>query len=215
MKPRPSQQDQDIRSLLDALKSASGDYPQELLAKRRAALIEKLRLLEKHGVEDSRSLDEEAIIEVLEGLRHVRANYPPLLLAKQRAAFIAQVEKHRKFGWTETFPSAILNWFTHAAKALIESTTNDIRRSLIVVTLLVAAFAGIMVFGQDSRFAEVSGNHLTQREIAQPIAGIEHFSCELCLCYCVTLVSTHYDFKISTCLGFGVVLIICSNLYCR
>jgi len=50
---------------------------------------------------------------------------------------------------------------------------------------------------------------------AQPIAGIEHFSCELCLCYCVTLVSTHYDFKISTCLGFGVVLIICSNLYCR
>ena len=168
MKPRPSQQDQDIRSLLDALKSASGDYPQELLAKRRAALMEKLRLLEKPGVKESQSLDEEAIIEVLEGLRHVRANYPPLLLAKQRAAFLDQIAKHRRPGWRETFTPAILNWFAQKAKPVLLSLTSDIRRSLIVVSLLVAAFAGVMIYGKDNGLTAFSGIHLTQREMPQP-----------------------------------------------
>ena len=183
MKPRPSQEDQDIFNLLEELKSVHADYPTELLARRRAAFLEELGRLEKPSAEDSRLLDEEAIIGVLEGLRHVRVNYPPLLLVKRRAIFIDQLEKHRKSDWMEIITSTIQNGFV-SIKAATQSMTSDFYRSFILVSLLTAVFAGIMIFGKDSRFTAFSGTHLAERDISQPIqviptgsAGIKKTTC--------------------------------------
>jgi hypothetical protein len=180
MKRTSAQPDQEILSLLEALKSVTVDYPPDLLAMRRAAVIEKSGLLENHGVQDSSPLDEAAMIEMLQELQHVRAKYPPLLLARQRAAFLDQIEKHRKFGWIETLLSPILSWFTHKAKVLAASMTgDDLRRSLVVVSLLVAAFAGIMVYGGDRQPTAFSGIHLTERDISQPIGAVPAAAAEI------------------------------------
>ena len=183
MKPRPSQEDHKIFNLLEELKSVPMEYPRELLARRRADFLEKLGRLEKHSVTDSSVLDEEAIIEVLGGLRQVRDKYPPLLLAKRRAIFIEQLEKHHKSDWMEIITSAIRNGFV-SIKVASRSMSSDFYRSFILVSLLTAVFAGILIFGKDSRFTAFSGTHLMEREISQPIqvtptgsSGIKKMTC--------------------------------------
>ena len=171
-RPTRPQRDQEILNLLEELSSVRPDYPPELLAMRRAAFMEMLERMEALRTKDSRSLDEQAMTEILKGLQHHNAKYPPLLLAKQRAAFLDQVAKHRQPSWMETFRSAVLKWFASGATALREAMTHELRRSLIVVSLVVAAFAGIMILNEDDHSVGLSGAHLAQREISQPTLAI-------------------------------------------
>jgi hypothetical protein len=58
-------------------------------------------------------------------------------------------------------------------------TGDDLRRSLVVVSLMTAAFLGIMIYGGDSGLTSISGIHSTQREISQPIAAIPTAASEI------------------------------------
>jgi hypothetical protein len=62
--------------------------------------------------------------------------------------------------------------------------TSDFYRSFLLVSLLTAMFAGIMIFGKDSRLTAFSGTHLMEREISRPIqvtptgsSGIKKATC--------------------------------------
>lgn len=167
-RPTRPQRDQEILDLLEELSSVMLAYPPELLARRRAAFMETLDRLDALHAKDSRSLDDQAMTEILEGLQHHNAKYPPLLLAKQRAAFLDQVAKHRQRSWVEKFRVAALQWFSNGAKALRDVMTYELRRSLVVAGLVVAAFAGILILGEDDHSPGLSGAHLALREVAQP-----------------------------------------------
>jgi hypothetical protein len=162
------QRDQEILNLLEELSSVKPDYPPELLAMRRAAFMELLERMEALRTKDSRPLDEQAMTEILKGLQHHNAKYPPLLLTRQRAAFLDQVAKHRQPSRAETFRSAVLNWFANGAKALRQVMTPELRRSLVVVSLVVAAFAGITFLRNEDHSAGLYGSYLAQREVSQP-----------------------------------------------
>ena len=158
MKTTPSPQDQEIIKLLKALKSVRVEYPPELLARRRTAYMVQLALMEKFNVKNfnsiEHSIENKEIIEVLESLKPVRAEYPSILMAKQRAAFLDQAAKRRRVSWLETLRSAIQSRFSFTP-GISPEMTNAIQRSLILVGVLAAVFAGIL-FGNFDRVYGIS-----------------------------------------------------------
>ncbi len=179
MKANPSQQDQEILKLLESLKTIKADYPPELLAKRRSALIGKYELLNKKQVKGSQSPEREVIVELLKDLEQVKAVYPPVLLAKQRSAFLNQAAKHRKVGWLETLHTVIRNWFTFGSRTPTVPMTNHFRGSLIVLTFLAVTFAGFLLFGSRDQSAEPSPPPPTQQKYIQPVPVVPTTSLEI------------------------------------
>ena len=97
MKPTLSPQDKEIINLLKRLGTLKVEYPEELLAARRAAFavqIEERKGEGANGIIKKEFFSQEQVIELLEGLKPVVAEYPPELLSARRAAFLAQVEQH-------------------------------------------------------------------------------------------------------------------------
>ena len=169
MKPTPSLQDQDIFELLEALKSVRVEYPSELLAKRRTAYKVQLALMDRFSVKTFHSLENEKIIEILENLQPVQTEYPSILMAKQRTAFLDKAAKRRKVGWMRAFLSTFQGKFTSVPRVPTAPITNVIYRSLVIVSIIVAAFAGTLIFGNREQVSEVADIPPTQREISQPI----------------------------------------------
>lgn len=97
MKPTLSPQDKEIIKLLKRLGTLTIEYPEELLAARRAAFavqIEERKVKGANGSDRKEFFSQEQVIELLEGLKPVVAEYPSELLSARRAAFLAQVEQY-------------------------------------------------------------------------------------------------------------------------
>jgi hypothetical protein len=196
MRQTPSQQDQEILKLLETLKSSRVDYPQDLLVRRRAALIAKL---EKQQVKNSSSLEKDALIELFTDLKQDNAKYPPILLAKRRAAFLDQAKKHRRVGWLKAFSSGIRNIFTVGQKAPRMPMINSLRGLLIVFTLTTAAVAGLLLFGNPDQTTQLEEPHPTQQAFTQPTRVLPTATSETIQTTCAP------DSVLSACSTYGFV----------
>ena len=97
MKPTLSPQDKEIIKLLKRLRTLKIEYPEELLAARRAAFavqIEERKVKGADGSDRKEFFSQEQVIELLEDLKPFVAEYPSELLSARRAAFLAQVEQY-------------------------------------------------------------------------------------------------------------------------
>jgi len=168
MKWPPSPQDQRIIELLEELKAIKLEYPPELLARRRTAYMVQLALMGKFSVKNLDSIEDEKFIEVLENLKPVRAEYPSILMAKQRTAFLDQAAKRRKMGWIESLRSSIRSRLSFTPRASTGVLTNALLRSLILASIILTVFAGIL-FGNLDQFTESARPRPPHGEISQPV----------------------------------------------
>ncbi|HSL43562.1 MAG TPA: discoidin domain-containing protein [Anaerolineales bacterium] len=97
MKANPSPHDQEIINLLESLGSQRAEYPQELLAARRAAFIAQIQQKQANNNGEAKQQVQApsgmGFTKRLRELGSVQDEYPQELLAARRAAFIAQVEQ--------------------------------------------------------------------------------------------------------------------------
>jgi hypothetical protein len=105
VKPRSSPQDKEIIELLKSLGTLKADYPQELLAARRAAFLAKVEEHKAVGVNTEEFPSQDRVIELLEALKPVVAEYPPELFAARRDAFVARIKEHNREAAPEELPS--------------------------------------------------------------------------------------------------------------
>jgi len=113
VKPTPSPQDEEIIELLKRLGTLKAEYPPELFAARRAALVAQIEERKAKGANHNGAFSQEEVIALLEGLQAPRVEYPPQLLSPRRAAFIAQIEQRNNGHVPEKAPSpdALLELF--------------------------------------------------------------------------------------------------------
>ena len=173
MNTSPMPIDQDIYELLEDLKSVRAEYPPEMLARRRTAFMVQLTLMEKFSVRSFHSIestDNDKVIEILENLKPVRTEYPSLLMAKQRSAFLDQAAKRRKAGWVHSLRSAFQGVFAFDTETLAIPVMSVLRKSLVLVSIIVIAFAGAVLGGNRERTAQVADIPPTRSEVSQPVA---------------------------------------------
>jgi hypothetical protein len=173
MNTSPMPIDQDIYELLETLKSVRAEYPPEMLARRRTAFMVQLTLMEKFSVRSFHSIestDNDKVIEILENLKPVRTEYPSLLMAKQRSAFLDQAAKRRKAGWVHSLRSAFQGVFAFDTETLAIPVMSVLRKSLVLVSIIVIAFAGAVLGGNRERTVQVADIPPTRSEVSQPVA---------------------------------------------
>ena len=91
--PQEQEQDRQIIELLKDLGARKVEYPQDLLAARRAAFFAQVEQKKKTAAKTER-VARARFVKHLESLQSAKAEYPSELLAARRAAFIAQVEQY-------------------------------------------------------------------------------------------------------------------------
>ena len=169
MKPGRSPEDQDIIKILKDLESLKAEYPAELLAARRAAFLDQL---EKQGqveaAEDLPSKDQK-LAELFGGLKSVEDHqYPSKLLTARRAAFQRQIARANRVSFWHTLRAAIAGAFARPPGPPRRSM-RELRTSLVIAGLAVAAFAGFLLYGNRSQLAAAPS---AQNEIPDPITAL-------------------------------------------
>src|SRR6187200_2662666 len=90
MKPDSSRQDPDITKILKGLESHKAEYPEDLLAARRAAFLQQVDQKTEVEIQQEVAPQDQEITQLFAGLRSLETAYPESLLAARRSAF-----KHR------------------------------------------------------------------------------------------------------------------------
>ena len=91
MKQDSSRQDPDITKILKGLESHKAEYPEDLLAARRAAFLQQVNQKTQVEIQQEVAPQDQKIAQLFTGLRSVEAAYPERLLAARRSAFKHQI----------------------------------------------------------------------------------------------------------------------------
>src|SRR5689334_21303923 len=167
-----------VLQVLESLKAVSAEYPPELLATRRVAFIAQIE--ERNRVEAAEEMTVQAgsLIGLFNRLRSIEIKYPLNLLTVRRSAFLKQISLESV---------SILD----ALRSAFEDILNQIktpqapmrklmRSSLIFAGLLIAAFVGSSLYGNQSR--KLFSPAPAQSNGSQPIAATNPAEVEKVIC---------------------------------
>src|SRR5689334_10913871 len=167
-----------VLQVLESLKAVSAEYPPELLATRRVAFIAQIE--ERNRVEAAEEMTVQAgsLIGLFNRLRSIEIKYPLNLLTVRRSAFLKQISRESV---------SILD----ALRSAFEDILNQIktpqapmrklmRSSLIFAGLLIAAFVGSSLYGNQSR--KLFSPAPAQSNGSQPIAATNPAEVEKVIC---------------------------------
>jgi hypothetical protein len=147
-----------VIQLLESLKAVQIDYPTELLSARRAAFLAQIEERNRVEVAEELPVQDGNLISILDRLKSIEIEYPLKLWVARRTAFLAQVSRDSV---------SILDALRSAFRNLIDQLKTPqapmrrlMRSSLILAGLLIAAFVGSVLYGNQ-------GNTLINSPIAQ------------------------------------------------
>lgn len=164
-----------VTELLGTLRSSPAEYPPDLLAARRMAFIAQIQQ-HNHRLdvrnEPLPSYDG-TLVKLFGRLKSLKIEYPRKLWFARRAGFVAQI-RDGKISVLEALRSAVRNAFNLQPKEPSRPSFSFRRMSVILATLLVAAFVGSLAYGNRRPLAEVFGSSLPQQESLQssPVAAV-------------------------------------------
>jgi hypothetical protein len=162
----PSQEQ--VIELLGNLKLATDDYPPELMADRRAAFIAKIK---QHNTmveqEELLPLQNGRIYQLLEHLKSIEIAYPLKLWSARRSAFVGQI-RNGGMSVLEALRMSVRNLFDGWGRTPRFPAMSFRRTSMIIATLLVAAFMGSLLYGNGEPLNGLLGASLSQREGSHP-----------------------------------------------
>jgi hypothetical protein len=154
-----------VMETLGVLRSSHAEYPPELLTARRKAFVAQI---EQHnrgvGFESEPLLsDNSSLVQLLGRLKSIKVEYPRRLWADRRVIFVSQI-REGKISVLEALRAFVTNLF-HAQTKHPSAPAFSLRRtSVILATLLVAAFVGSLAFGNRRPLTGVFGSSLPQQE---------------------------------------------------
>jgi hypothetical protein len=144
MKPDSSRQDPDITKILKGLESHKAEYPEDLLAARRAAFLRQVDQKTKVEIQQEVTPQEQEITQLFAGLRSLEAAYPENLLAARRSAFKHQILRAQPASFWQKLRLAIYKLVSPPAEPSQLSPANVLRTSFVVAAVLVA-LAGFLL----------------------------------------------------------------------
>ena len=157
-----------VLELLGNLRSAPVEYPPELLTARRAAFLAQI---ERHNQLAAATEVEPApngsLSRFLDRLKSIEIEYPLKLWSARRAGFVNQI-RDSKISVLEAFRSLFRNMFDRKRRASASPAFSFGRTSMILATLLVAAFVGSLAYGNRQPITEVFESVLPQQEASNP-----------------------------------------------
>ncbi len=130
---------------LGTLKSVGADYPADLLAARRTAFVGQIeRYKQAHSTEELQSQDRK-ILRLFGSLKAADPEYPATMLAGRRAAFRRQVALDGRISVLDALRSFVRSSFLSKLRMPSRPVMNTLRTALVVIVLVLAAFAGALL----------------------------------------------------------------------
>ena len=156
-----------VMQVLESLKTAPAEYPSELLTARRAAFMAQIEQHNAVEVAEELPLQNGRLISLLDRLKSIEIEYPLKLWVARRAAFLTQISRERV---------SILDALRSALQNLLDQLRTPsapmmklMRSSLIVAGILVAAFVGSLLYGNQG--GTLLNQPLAQSNGSQPIGA--------------------------------------------
>jgi hypothetical protein len=157
-----------VIALLRNLKPVTEDYPSELMAAKRSVFIAQIKQHNRISEqEEFLPLQNGRISKLLEHLKSIEIKYPLKLWTARRSAFVGQIRNGRT-SILEALRAVIQNLFHGMGKTPFAPRMSFGRTSMILATLLVAAFIGSLLYRSDQPLSGMLGPSLSQREGAHP-----------------------------------------------
>jgi hypothetical protein len=170
MRPIPSPQsqqrwDEEIIEILKHVGSLPVEYPSDLFAARRAALMELVKRHSEAGIPEELTQDQE-MIQFFQSLKSVKAEYPPNLIAARRAAFKRQIAQGGRISVLNALRASIQNLSLRKVKTLFMPAMIMTRTALVVIVLMLAVFVEALLRNREQAFNSPS----PQTGVVQPDA---------------------------------------------
>ncbi len=145
MKATPSPQDQEIIEILKRLETLKAEYPPELLAARRSAFMAQIEQHNTVEVAEELPVQNGRLIGLLDRLKSIEIEYPLKLWVARRAAFLTQISRE-SVSVLDALRTSLQNIFDQLRTPSVPMM-KLMRSSLIVAGILVAAFVGSLLYG--------------------------------------------------------------------
>ena len=168
-----------VMQALERLKAVQTDYPTELLSARRAVFMAQIEEHNRVEVAEDLPVQNGTLISILDRLKSIEIEYPLKLWVARRTAFLAQVSRDSV---------SILDALRSAFRSLIDQLKTPqapmrqlMRSSLILAGVLIAAFAGSLLYGNqggtliNSPIAQGNGS---QAVVATSTSGTAEVICK-------------------------------------
>lgn len=137
-----------VIQVLESLKTAQAEYPADLLGARRAAFLAQIVQHNTVEVPEELPVQNGRLVRLLDRLKSIDLEYPLQLWVARRAAFLAQVSRD-SVSVLDALRSALQNIFEQL-KTPSAPTMKLMRSSLILAGILVAAFVGSVLYGNQN-----------------------------------------------------------------
>ncbi len=134
-----------IMQVLESLKTAPTEYPPELLAARRSAFMAQIEQHNTVEVAEELPVQNGRLIGLLDRLKSIEIEYPLKLWVARRAAFLTQISRE-SVSVLDALRTSLQNIFDQLRTPSVPMM-KLMRSSLIVAGILVAAFVGSLLYG--------------------------------------------------------------------
>jgi len=167
-----------VLETLESLKTVPAEYPSELLAARRAAFIARIEEHNSIDVVEEAPVGNRRLVSLLDRLKSFEIEYPLKLWRARRVAFLAQVSRDR-ISILEALRSAFHD-ILDKVKMPQPQMMRLVRSSLIIAGILVAAFVGSLISGNQG--GKLSSPPPAQTDVSQPVAATNTAVAEEVIC---------------------------------
>lgn len=144
--------------LLEELGSIKSEYPPELLQARRAAFLTQVNELTTAEPEEELSAGDQEIIHLLRALKSAPVEYPPHLMAARRSALLQQMGRAAAPSLWDTVRLSIHRIFQYQPTSRAFPVPGLLRTSLVIVSLILAAFLGALIFSRTEQVFQPSAS---------------------------------------------------------
>jgi hypothetical protein len=156
-----------VIAVLDRLKTVQAEYPADLLAARRATFLAQIEQHNRVEVVEELPAQSAKLISLFDRLKSIEIEYPLKLWTARRAAFLKQISRE-SVSILDALVSAFQN-ILDRLKTPQAPMLKLMRSSLIVAGILVAAFVGTLLYGNQG--SKLLSPVLAQTDVSQPIAA--------------------------------------------
>ena len=155
--------------VLERLKTVQAEYPPELLAARRATFLAQIEQHNQVEAVEELPVQSAKLIRFFDRLKSIEIEYPLKLWTARRVAFLKQISRE-SVSLLDALRSAFQNLLDQI-KSPQAPVMKLMRSSLIVAGLLVAAFVGTLLYGNQSN--NLFSPPPAQTDVSQPVVATD------------------------------------------
>lgn len=158
-----------VMGVLERLKTVPAEYPSELLAARRAAFLAQIEQHNRVEVVEELPVQNGKLISLFDRLKSIESEYPLKLWTARRAAFLKQISRE-SISILDTLRSGFQN-LLEQIKSPQAPAMRLMRSSLILAGILVVAFVGTLLYGNQSN--QLFSPLPAQTDVSQPVSATD------------------------------------------